>query len=109
MFKKVKKLFLQKENSKLATPDNNLKVLYPDVARFWHPEFNKDGPEDVKAKSGKLRWWKCGVADDHVWEAKPVTIVKSFETSKGKLHGCPMCAGKKLVKSNCLESIEIRI
>ena len=44
--------------------------------------------------SGKRVWWKCDKGDDHEWEAKVLT--------RKNHRGCPVCAGKLVVKSNCL-------
>ena len=36
------------------TPTNNLKILFPEVAKEWHPSKNVDlKPENVAKKSGK--------------------------------------------------------
>lgn len=71
-----------------ATPDNNLAILYPDLALEWHP--TKNGaltPYDVTAKSHKKIWWlgKC----NHEWES-----AISHRTAG---RGCPYCAGKKVL------------
>lgn len=52
--------------------------------------------EDFKYGSGKKVWWTCDKADDHIWQA---SIVRRVDGSK-----CPMCAGRKVVKSNCLST-----
>ena len=44
--------------------------------------------------SGKKVWWKCAEGEDHIWQASIVTRINGSE--------CPMCAGRRIVKSNCL-------
>ncbi|UII56246.1 hypothetical protein LS684_01795 [Cytobacillus spongiae] len=65
---------------------NNLKVLFPDVAKEWHYEKNDPlKPENITSKSGKKVWWKC--SKGHEWQA----------TVNGRANGgnCPYCVGKK--------------
>ena len=72
---------------------NCLATLNPDLAKQWHPTKNgKMTPFDVGVGSGKTVWWKCPEGDDHVWKA-PV-----IKRSDGR--GCPVCNGRKVVKSN---------
>ena len=72
---------------RLATPDNNLLVLNPELARQWHPKKNGElTPDGVTAGSGKAVWWLCGKG--HEWKAK--ICYRNQGT------GCPYCAGQKL-------------
>ncbi|MDB4134827.1 zinc-ribbon domain-containing protein [Flavobacteriaceae bacterium] len=81
-----------------AVKSNCLATLRPDVAKQWHPYKNGElTPNDVVEWSGKKVWWKCDKGDDHEWIA-PVS-----ERSAG--HGCPVCSGRKTVKSNCLATL----
>ena len=74
----------------------SLATKYPELVKEWHPTRNgSKTPADVSPGSGKKVWWKCAVADDHEWEAPPVS-----RTHMGS--GCPCCANLKAVKSNCL-------
>ena len=74
---------------------NCLATVNPKVAKEWHPTKNGDlTPYDVTSASGKRVWWKCDKGDDHEWEAKVLT--------RKNHRGCPVCAGKLVVKSNCL-------
>jgi hypothetical protein len=49
-------------------------------------------------------WWKCPVADDHVWDDKSANRISNLKrnSNAGK---CPMCAGRRIVKSNCLATV----
>jgi hypothetical protein len=75
------------------TPKYNLKVLYPNVAREWHPSKNKPLiPKNITPGSAKKVWWKC--KKNHEWEA----LIS--ERSKGG--GCPFCSGRYASKENNL-------
>jgi very-short-patch-repair endonuclease len=77
---------------------NCLATLNPNLANEWHP--SKNGiltPEDVHPGSAKKVWWKCQNGDDHEWK----TVIYSRTGGKG----CPICSGRKVVKSNCLATL----
>jgi G:T-mismatch repair DNA endonuclease (very short patch repair protein) len=87
---------------KKAVPSNCLATTHPELALKWHPTLNGNKkPEDYTHGSDEVIYWKCydgkwpdgSPADDHVYEQ---TI------NNAKRHGCPCCAGKKVVPSNCL-------
>ena len=50
--------------------------------------------ENFTAMSNKSVWWKCPKGSDHEWQAKIAN--RSLGTN------CPMCAGKKVSKTNNL-------
>lgn len=70
---------------KLATPDNNLADLLPEVARQWHPEKNR-GLESrhFRAQSNKKVWWRCDRG--HEW------LARIQDRAKGT--SCPVCTSK---------------
>jgi len=68
-----------------VTPETNLAVRAPALARQWHPTKNELSPTDVSPGSNKLAWWWCPKGSDHVWEA----TVASRSTGVG----CPFCRG----------------
>ena len=73
----------------------SLAELHPNLIEEWHSTMNGDlTPFDVSCGSNRKVFWKCDKADDHVWEAR------INKRSIGR--GCPVCAGYKVVKSNCL-------
>ena len=77
---------------------NCLATLNPQLAKEWHPTKNKElTPKDVHPGSAKKVWWKCPHGDDHEWKAA------IYSRTGGK--GCPICDGKKVVKSNCLATL----
>src|SRR5690606_10538448 len=82
-----------------VVPSNCLATVRPDLATQWHP--TKNGgltPNDVLAGTSRMVWWKCPVPDDHEWES---TISNRIWCDTG----CPCCKGKKVVPSNCLETV----
>jgi very-short-patch-repair endonuclease len=80
----------------------NLFLSHPELAAEWHSEKNLGlTPYDVTTGSNKRVWWKCGVADDHIWDAQ------ISQRSKGS--GCPYCKGQKVVLSNCLATLYPKI
>ena len=82
---------------------NSLSNVNPKIASLWHPTLNeKLTPKDVTHGSGLSVWWKCPKGEDHVWKA-PIGNL----TSGGQL--CPVCAGKKVVKSNSLSYLKPKI
>jgi DNA-directed RNA polymerase subunit RPC12/RpoP len=78
---------------------NNLKVLFPDVAAQWHSSKNgKLKPENVSPGSHELMWWICLKGLDHVWQA-----TAKNRTERGS--GCPFCIGKQVSVINSLASL----
>lgn len=68
-----------------SSTTNSLAALFPALAAEWHP--TKNGllpPSAVRPYSGKKRWWKCSMGEDHEWEAAVLS-----RTSLGT--GCPRC------------------
>lgn len=72
---------------------NSLAILYPDVAKEWHPVKNGNfTPYDVSPKSDKRAWWLCSDCYNE-W----VSMVK--DRTKGS--GCPNCARSVVRKAHC--------
>jgi hypothetical protein len=70
-----------------TSPDYNLAVKRPDLARQWHP--SKNGsllPTQIAPFSFKKVWWKC--SNGHEWV--------STAAARQNHGGCPLCARKKL-------------
>ena len=50
------------------SPTYNLTVLYPELAKEWHPTRNGDlTPEEVTPGSDRKVWWRC--SQGHEWES----------------------------------------
>ena len=79
-----------------------LATVNPELAKEWHPIKNKDlTPNDVVSGNSKKVWWKCPKGDDHEWEA--------VIDSRNRGNGCLICAGRKVVKSNCLTTVNPKL
>jgi hypothetical protein len=77
--------------------DYNLAVIYPKLARQWHPTRNGSlTPRDVTPYSNKRMWWIC--KKGHEWRVS-VSNRAQFGT------GCPYCSGKKVCADNSLEHV----
>lgn len=82
--------------SGLTKRDKSLAVLFPHTLAFWDYSLNTHDPYEIGAKSNQKVWWKCLDKDEHVWDAKPDSIVKSDNIN------CPYCTLKRLHKDNSL-------
>ena len=83
---------------KTVVKSNSLATNFPEISKEWHP--NKNGeltPADVYHGSTKRAWWKCPLGEDHEWQT-PV-----FQRTNIGV-GCPICAGRMIVKSNRLST-----
>ena len=70
-------------SNKKASKENNLKVLFPTLAKEWHPTKNGNlKPEQVTKSSNKKVWWKC--KKGHEWK----TAITN--RSHGRTN-CPYC------------------
>ena len=68
----------------------NLKVLYPELAKQWHPVKNGDlTPGKITPGTNRKVWWKC--CKGHEWQA-----VVHDRSKRGD--GCPYCNGKRASK-----------
>ena len=75
--------YLVKYTGRVWVGFNDLKTLYPGLAREWHPTKNLLGPEKYTSKSKKEVWWKCEKCG-FVWQSSIITRSKG-----GGL--CPRC------------------
>ncbi len=80
-----------------AEKENSLLISNPELSKEWNFEKNGDlKPEYLTANSGKKVWWRCDKG--HEWQS---TIV-----GRNAGHGCPYCAGKKVLKGfNDLQTV----
>lgn len=69
-----------------ASEEYNLALLYPDIAKEWHPTKNgKKKPTDVTPGMRKKFWWLCRWG--HEWKAEVNNRV-------GRKSGCPECRSR---------------
>ena len=74
---------MRKQKMHKVTPEYNLQVINPDLAKQWHPTKNGDlTPKKITPGSAKRVWWVC--EQGHEWKA-PVGA-----RSKGTR--CPYCS-----------------
>ncbi len=86
-----------------VTPEYNLAVLHPEVAKQWHPTKNGElVPENVAPGSSKKRWWECDKGPDHEWQT-------SVSNRTGHGTGCPCCSGQKISVTNSLSVLHPHI
>ena len=71
-------------SGRLASSDNNLEALFPEVAAEFHNVKNEKSASAYKPGSGKKVWWKCSANPEHEWQA-----VIGSRTKLGT--GCPHC------------------
>ena len=84
-------------SGKVVVPSNSLKKNYPNISSQWHPSKNKPfSPDKIYKGTNKSFWWKCDVADDHIWKSRVADRIDG--------HDCPMCSGNVTVRSNSLGS-----
>lgn len=86
----------------MSMNQSNFAIRNPELVKEWHPIKNgKLTPYDVTPFSDKKVWWICSKDNDHEWQAAVKT------RSKG--HGCGVCAGRVVVKSNCLATLNPKL
>jgi hypothetical protein len=84
-------------SGRVVVPSTSLKNNYPNISKQWHPTKNKSfSPEKIYKGTNKSFWWKCNVADDHIWKSRVADRIDG--------HNCPMCSGNIVVRSNSLGS-----
>ena len=72
---------------KKLSRDYNLAVLYPEIAKEWHPTKNGDlKPSNLLPQSNKKVWWIC--KKGHEWKA---SIGGRYGSEKRKGSGCLNC------------------
>ena len=77
------------------TSSNNLQLLFPEIAKEWHPTKNKNlTPEQVSATSRNNAWWLC--TKGHSYEAKIGNRTRWGESK------CPYCLHRRLGDDNNL-------
>ena len=81
-------------NRKISST-NSLKVLFPNIAKQWHPTKNGNLTTDkIVSGSNKKVWWLC--QNNHEWKTSPI------HRTGDRLTGCPRCSKR-------ISSFEIRL
>ena len=74
-------------NRKLLSGFNDLKTLFPAIAKEWDSEKNGITPDKVKP-SHKKAWWRCPKGHEYYSQISS----RVYQNC-----GCPVCAGKKII------------
>ena len=72
-------------SGRVATPEENLMIVNPQLCREWNETRNSKSPSDYRPQSNQKVWWICSTCG-YEWQAK------INDRSNGT--GCPCCAGK---------------
>ncbi len=81
-------------SGRLATEENSLQTLHPELMKEWNWDRNKGvNPSEVTEKSNKKYWWTCNVCG-YEWKASPAHRIGS-DRDHGR--GCPCCNHKVVV------------
>ena len=84
---------------KRVCEDNNLKFLFPEIAKEWHPSKNGDlKPEEFTPGKNKKVWWLCPEGHSYYSLISP-------RTRPVKPSGCPYCSGSLVSEHNNLKFI----
>lgn len=67
---------------------NDLPTHYPELVKEWSELNHPKKPEDYTKRSTHYAWWKCPECG-YQWKARIA--------DRAEGHGCPVCAGEKLV------------
>ena len=99
---------------------DSILFTHPEAANMWHYKKNKSlvtkkygkmiqlNPENVASNWKEKVWWKCHVANDHVFESPIMNFCMSIDRDS-KFNGCRVCAGRIVVKSNCLRTTHPKV
>lgn len=83
-----------------ASKFNNLKVLYPSVAKTFHLVKNNTSPELIVAGSHKKYWWICENKKHHIYQATVYDRTQKKYKKKGSGFtlgtNCPFCSGRQV-------------
>ena len=80
---------------------NSLELLFPQIAKEWHPIKNGSiKSKDMTFGSDKKAWWLCSNNHSYISTISNRTRMKS---------GCPYCAGKKASKERNLQILHPNI
>jgi len=75
---------------------NDLKSLFPEIAKEWDVKKNENKPNEVSPGSNKKAWWLC---------EKKHSYYSSTYSRTGLKTGCPYCANQKVGYGNDLKSL----
>lgn len=68
-----------------AGTNNSLDILYPELAKEWHPTKNELPASEITPGSKRYAWWRCSINPEHEWESYVFNRVRGDGN-------CPICA-----------------
>ena len=77
-------------NKILVKGKNDLKTLYPEIAKKWHPTLNEKKADEVFSHSSLMAWWICEKDERHVFQAKVSHLTEDRII-------CPVCSNQKII------------
>lgn len=78
-----------RERVNLYLKENSISILFPELAKEWHPTNNGTLTPDMFSVGANTKiWWNC--KERHEWQASINNRVKG--------NGCPYCSGKSVLK-----------
>ena len=75
---------------------NDLKTMYPEIAKEWDYDRNELNPENVAPRSNKKYFWICSM-EKHSYQSSP-------DNRCGKNSNCPKCSGRDATKESNLKT-----
>jgi len=64
---------------------NSLEILYPELAKEWHPTKNELPASEITPGSKRIAWWRCSINPEHEWQSYVFNRVRGDGN-------CPICA-----------------
>lgn len=77
-------------SNKVIPGENDLKTLFPELAKEWDYDLNNKGPENYTQSSSYNAAWKCNKG--HKWNARIYS-----RTNKNVRCNCPYCSGRRII------------
>ncbi|WP_226670331.1 zinc-ribbon domain-containing protein [Metabacillus litoralis] len=82
-------------SGKVAMEEYNFELLFPELAKEWHYELNRNVTPDLYLPYSNERvFWNCPKCNS--------SYDKKINDRTGGGEGCPYCAGKRVNETNCL-------
>lgn len=84
-------------NIDYVNKQNSLSVLFPDIAKEWHPKKNGNlTPESITAYSGKIVWWRLRYYNETTNEYLNLDWPAAVCDRTIRGDGCPYLSGHKV-------------
>lgn len=80
-------------SGRYATPESNLLLAYPEIAKEFDPAKSGTTADRVTPKSNRNMWWNCDKG--HSYKTTPAK-----KTREDLPYGCPFCSGYQINETN---------